>query len=61
MKIIHRLITALLLFGIGCSTAHAETVFTYQGKLGSAGQPANGAHDFQFRLFDAETGGTQYA
>jgi len=40
-------------------TAHAETVFTYQGKLGSAGQPASGAHDFRFRLFDAETGGTQ--
>jgi hypothetical protein len=59
MKIIHRLITALLLFGIGCSIAHAETIFTYQGKLGSAGQPAEGAHDFRFRLFDAETGGTQ--
>jgi hypothetical protein len=59
MKIIHRLITALLLFGIGCSIAHAETVFTYQGKLGSAGQPAEGAHDFRFRLLDAETGGTQ--
>jgi hypothetical protein len=41
------------------SNAHAETVFTYQGKLGSAGQPSNGAHDFRFRLFDAETGGTQ--
>ena len=59
MKIFHRLITVLLLFGAVFSSVRAETVFTYQGKLGSAGQPANGAHDFRFRLFDAETGGTQ--
>ena len=49
---------ALLLFGYW-STAWAETTFTYQGKLGTSGQPAEGSHDFVFRLFDAETSGIQ--
>lgn len=33
--------------------------FTYQGELRSAGQLANGAHDFRFSLHDAASGGTQ--
>jgi len=37
---------------VGYSSAQAETVFTYQGKLGSAGQPAEGPHDFRFRLYN---------
>jgi hypothetical protein len=37
----------------------AQTGFTYQGRLNDNGQPANGIYDFQFRLYDAETGGTQ--
>ncbi len=44
-------------------TAHAQTpqgtTFTYQGRLTDAGLPAEGAFDFQFRLFDSVTGGTQ--
>ena len=35
------------------------TSFTYQGKLGDAGAPANGSYDFQFKLFDQSAGGTQ--
>jgi len=35
------------------------TTFTYQGELRSTGQPANGAFDFQFRLFNAATDGAQ--
>ncbi|HEV8368286.1 MAG TPA: tail fiber domain-containing protein [Pyrinomonadaceae bacterium] len=35
------------------------TEFTYQGRLLSGGLPANGSHDFQFRLFDDPTGDTQ--
>lgn len=31
--------------------------FTYQGRLSQNGQPANGAFDLQFRLFDAPAGG----
>lgn len=36
-----------------------NTAFTYQGLLKSEGLPSNGAFDFQFKLFDAETEGTQ--
>lgn len=35
------------------------TAFTYQGRLQDANSPAQGAYDFQFRLFNAESGGTQ--
>lgn len=34
------------------------TVFTYQGKLADAGTPANGSYDFQFKLWDALSGGS---
>ncbi len=33
------------------------TDFTYQGRLSTGNTAANGGHDFQFRLFDAESGG----
>ena len=33
--------------------------FTYQGRLNDGSSPANGAYDFQFKLFDAASGGTQ--
>src|SRR5262245_44190694 len=32
--------------------------FTYQGRLGAAGAPANGSYDLEFRLYDLESGGT---
>ncbi len=35
------------------------TAFTYQGKLTDGGNPASGQNDFQFKLYDALTGGTQ--
>ena len=35
------------------------TAFTHQGRLTQAGSPANGEFDFEFRLFDAATGGNQ--
>ncbi len=31
--------------------------FTYQGRLTTGGNSANGSHDFTFRLYDALTGG----
>ena len=34
------------------------TAITYQGHLIHQGQPANGQFDFEFRLYDAVTGGT---
>ena len=33
------------------------TAFTYQGRLTDGGNPAEGAYDFQFRLYDAPSGG----
>jgi len=33
--------------------------FTYQGVLNDGGQPANGAYDLEFRVFDAEFVGNQ--
>ncbi|MDX2130590.1 MAG: hypothetical protein SFY69_00890 [Planctomycetota bacterium] len=36
-----------------CAGALAQSLaFTYQGELKSAGQPANGVYDMQFRLYD---------
>jgi hypothetical protein len=43
-------------------TAYAQTLstaFTYQGRLTEAGNPGNGPYDFQFKLFDASSGGIQ--
>jgi hypothetical protein len=41
------------------AVAQPDTAFNFQGRLTHQGAPANGQFDFQFRLMDAETGGTQ--
>lgn len=50
-----------LLFLIACCVpASAQTTtFTYQGKLANNGAPVTGNYDFEFRLFDLQSGGTQ--
>jgi hypothetical protein len=35
------------------------TAFTYQGQLNDGDSPANGAYDFQFKLYNGASGGTQ--
>ena len=57
----HRLVASLFVLAMitASGAGLAETTFTYQGRLGNAGAPADGSHDFEFRLFDAETGGAQ--
>ena len=57
MNVIPRLLLIVLI--TACGISQAETQFTYQGRLGNAGQPADGLHDFQFRLFDDEIAGGQ--
>ncbi len=48
---------------IGQSSVYGQaplgSEFTYQGQLKDGGSPANGDYDFEFRLYDADTGGTQ--
>jgi hypothetical protein len=56
------LLAALLLFTLTLlQTARARTLnFTYQGSLKNGGATANGNFDFEFALFDAASGGSQF-
>ncbi len=50
------------LLGVAGARASAEplgTAFTYQGFLKVDGSPQTGSYDFEFRLFDAATSGSQ--
>ena len=57
MNILSKLLLVALIVAAGI--AQAETAFTYQGRLGNAGQAADGLHDFRFRLFDDAAAGGQ--
>jgi len=49
-----------VILAFSLSTALAQgTAFTYQGRLNSGGNPANGSYDLTFALYDAASGGTQ--
>ncbi|MBS1793894.1 MAG: hypothetical protein JSS81_08565 [Acidobacteria bacterium] len=52
---------SVTLFFLTAAGFAQTTVFTYQGKLNNGGSAANGNFDFEFRLFDAPTGGTALA
>ena len=54
-----RLLTLTVIACLACSAAvfAQTTAFTYQGKLGDGGTSATGTYDFQFKLYDALTGG----
>ena len=39
--------------------AAVGTAFTYQGRLTDGGSNASGTYDFEFKLYDASTGGSQ--
>src|SRR5215813_11396077 len=49
----------LLLILLSHRASAQTTAFTYQGKVTDSGSTANGNYDFQFKLFDMLTGGTQ--
>ena len=56
----HVSLTLFILLVVGTYTATAQTTgFTYQGRLTDNNLPANANYDFEFKLFDALTGGTQ--
>lgn len=53
-------IMAIFLIVMSASfAAPMGTALTYQGRLTDEGLPANGTYDFEFKVFDASTGGTQ--
>ncbi|MEQ1924105.1 MAG: hypothetical protein ABL952_16495, partial [Pyrinomonadaceae bacterium] len=59
-KAMKRLITLIFLALATSAIAAAQTTqFGYQGSLVNAGSPASGSHDFEFALFDAQSGGAQ--
>lgn len=51
---------ALLLAGGGSLALAGTTAFFYQGRLVDGAAPATGLYDFQFRLFNASSGGTSF-
>lgn len=55
------LIALLCLFNGVTQAAPLGTAFTYQGRLKSGGQAANGFYDLRFAVYDAPTGGTLVA
>ena len=46
---------------IGATAAHAQTEFSYQGRLVDEGAPADGNFDFEFNLYSNDSGGSQIA
>ena len=55
----HRTITITILLLLLAPAALAQdSTFTYQGQLDNNGSPASGSFDFEFRLFDADSGGS---
>ena len=53
------ILTILLTSLLVITTFSQATEFTYQGNLKDGPNVANGNYDFEFRLFDALSGGSQ--
>lgn len=49
---------AILITLFNALTAAQGNAFNFQGRLNDGANPANGAYDLQFRLFNSATGGT---
>ena len=58
MTILGSLIPGLLLPNVAQAQEPIGTAFTYQGQLKQDGLPVNGTADFEFTLWDAESGGS---
>jgi hypothetical protein len=56
-----RFIIAVAALAWSTASAQVTTAFTYQGELEQSGTPATGDYDFEFRLYDMQTGGAQVA
>jgi len=51
------MLITVLLFSVTLQAESVGTSFTYQGELQHSGVPANGSFDFQFELYDKDSGG----
>lgn len=56
---INLMTSILVIFCLSAAAWAQTTAFNYQGKLTEGGNPANGAYQFQFKLYDALAGGNQ--
>ncbi len=56
---LHSLITATVLWATTLASLAQSTAFTYQGRLADSNGPVTGSQDFEFRLFNAASGGAQ--
>ncbi len=50
----------LLILALAVSIAGQTTEFTYQGSLRDGANAATGNYDFEFRIYDASSGGSQF-
>jgi len=53
------ILLALFCIFVAVGVSAQTTAFTYQGSLQSSGNPANGNYDFEFKLFDLVSAGSQ--
>ncbi|HEX4342277.1 MAG TPA: hypothetical protein VH255_02745, partial [Verrucomicrobiae bacterium] len=53
------ILTLVLCLGALCDGRSQSTVLTYQGRLNTAGSPANGIYDLRFGLYPGSSGGAQ--
>jgi carbonic anhydrase/acetyltransferase-like protein (isoleucine patch superfamily) len=58
-NLIANLVLLISLLSFGANAFAQTTSFTYQGKLTDGATAANGTYQFQFKLFDAASGGNQ--
>lgn len=52
------MLIAALFFSVALQAESVGTSFTYQGELQQSGVPADGNFDFQFELYDTDSGGS---
>ncbi|MGC2239067.1 MAG: tail fiber domain-containing protein [Pyrinomonadaceae bacterium] len=53
------IILLVIALALAASAFAQSTAFNYQGRLAEAGASANGTYQFQFKLYDAASGGAQ--
>jgi hypothetical protein len=58
-RIFRQIFIIVILFLIIPQVSAQTTVFNYQGRLTDGGNPANGAFQMEFKLFDSLSGGSQ--